>query len=56
MSMLWAHMTVQLINLFMTTQSLDDGTDERMDGWMGHVMKKLHEKRPRRPLLYVIVA
>jgi hypothetical protein len=26
----------------------------RMDGWMGHVMKKLHEKRPQRPLLYVI--
>jgi len=24
-----------------------------MDGWMGH-MKKLHEKRPRRPLLYVM--
>jgi hypothetical protein len=25
-----------------------------MDGWMGHMMKKLHEKLPRRPLLYVI--
>jgi hypothetical protein len=33
---------------------MDDGTDGRMDGWMGHVMKKLHEKRPRCPLLYVM--
>ncbi len=27
--------------------------DDRMDGWTGHV-KKLHEKRPRRLLLYVM--
>jgi len=27
-----------------------------MDGWMGHMMKKLHEKRSRCPSLYVIVS
>jgi hypothetical protein len=27
--------------------------DDRTDGWTG-LMKKLHEKRPRRPLLYVM--
>ncbi len=31
-------------------QMVDDGTDGR-DGWMDG---KLHEKRPRRPLMYVM--
>jgi hypothetical protein len=25
-----------------------------MDGWTGHMMKRLQEKRPQHPLLYVI--
>ncbi len=35
---------------------MDDKTDGWMDGWTGHVMKKLHEKWPQHHLLYVIVA
>ncbi len=32
----------------------DDKTNKRTNGWMGH-MKKLHEKQPRRPLIYCIL-
>jgi hypothetical protein len=34
--------------------SMDGRWDGWMDEWTGHV-KKLHEKRPRHPLLYVII-
>ncbi len=40
------------------TVRMDDGTDGWMDGrdgWMDGMDGKLHEKRPRRPLLYVSV-
>jgi hypothetical protein len=33
---------------------MDDEMDGQTDGWMGHV-KKLHEKWPQHPLLYVII-
>jgi hypothetical protein len=32
---------------------MDDRMDGWVDGWTGH-MKKLHEKWPRHPLLYVM--
>jgi len=33
---------------------MDDEMDGQTDAWMGHV-KKLHEKWPQHPLLYVII-
>jgi hypothetical protein len=49
------HMRGGGLFIFVRFSCMMPSMDGCRDGWTSHMMKKFHEKRPQRPLLYVIL-